>query len=1497
MFFYVIKIKRIRKIIKISVIILLVLFTVPATAVLFLQNNKIQSQLTHFLTEKLGKELDTYISINDVSVTFINRFLIRDFYVEDQFGDTLLYAKKVKLIFSKFNKSKNIAIVKRLDFTEADIHISKDSTGVNNLKFIIEALKNPEKKANGEKLNLSFESIRFQNSVISLKTPEKRKSKADINLNDLKLLNFNAQLINLHFSGDTVNFMLRNLNFIESSGLKVKNMKAGLSISRRHFNYSNVFLETTHSEISASNMSMKFSDLTDFQNFTEKIYLHLNLRSSYIGLQDLGYFSPVFKNINERILITGFISGTINDLSGEKILLASKNFSGFKGGFNIIGLPNFDETFMHFDIDHFQTHLNDIENIQFQNDYYIAVPERFEELGEIKYSGKFTGYLDDFVAYGMLETDIGKVSTDIQITPSPTGGLSFEGKVKTRSLSIGQLIKENNLLGNLSMSAMVDGSIEKGNISANMIGNIDSLDFYNYIYKDIHISGYLSNRIFDGSFNVADPNIKLDFKGKVDFADEIPVFDFTADVMRVRPYYLNINKSDPSYFASFLLTSNFSGIDPDNINGEIKLINSFFQRSDEQLQIYDFSIQAKNSPDSSALIIRSDIFDADIFGKYRISTLKQSFIDLTRHYLPSISSDSINITRVDLNKFEYDIRLKSTNRVIQFFTRDFEIGNNSVISGNYDAQSFSTHFNANFPMAGIQDKKWENIQMHAISDSFNSSFIALVDNFHINDELSLENIELKSIVANDNLSFKLNWRNSDTVKYIGNIDMLASLSNNDQSNNLIFDIELFPSYIIFSDTVWNMPNSSFHIDSTSIRIDSFSLNNKNQRFLLNGAITENKQDRLDLLVENFQISTLNNFSKSENIYFKGITTGIASLSSAYSQPMITTDLSINSLEINNENLGDALLQASWDNLSKSIRILASSIKGNSKILHLQGFYNPLNEDIDFDINFDKIRLSAFEPFTKKLVSDVKGLASGSLILKGKMKKPVLNGEINFFKTSFMVNYLKTRYSLSDKVQISNNNILFDNMELRDELANEGKLNGIITSRNLKDFNLNLNFETENFSFLNTNEFDNQIFYGKVFAGGIINFSGPPKNLFIDINARSEKNSVFYIPLYGAEEVNVSDFIQFVNSSDIKKEIDDVNGNYEVKMQGLTMDFKLEVTPDAEVQLIFDPKVGDILRGRGNGNLNLSISTLGKFEIYGDMIIDEGDYLFTLQNVINKRFKVKRGGSIIWNGDPADATIDLQAIYSLSTSVYELSPEPQEELKKRIPVECHILMTDKLMRPTIKTDIILPTADQETRNIVSNSINTEEESTKQFLSLLIINSFYSDASDRLTGDYNAANVAGTAASELFSNQLSNWLSQISNDFDLGLNYRRGDEITPNELEVALSTQILNDRVTINGNLDVGADQARQTSEITNTNNIVGDFDIDFKLTDNGKVHVKAFNRANDNLLFQTSPYTQGVGIFYREDFNSFEDLMQRYKDAIRRLFTKKEDAIAEEDVKG
>ena len=181
---------------------------------------------------------------------------------------------------------------------------------------------------------------------------------------------------------------------------------------------------------------------------------------------------------------------------------------------------------------------------------------------------------------------------------------------------------------------------------------------------------------------------------------------------------------------------------------------------------------------------------------------------------------------------------------------------------------------------------------------------------------------------------------------------------------------------------------------------------------------------------------------------------------------------------------------------------------------------------------------------------------------------------------------------------------------------------------------------------------------------------------------------------------------------------------------------------------------------------------------------------------------------------------------------------------------------------------MPTAESRTRDFLESATSTEEELMKQFLSLLVINNFYSVTGFGIQnmGAVNSS-IAGVTASELLSNQLSNWLSQISDDFDIGFNYRPGDQVTSQEVEVALSTQLLNDRVIISGNVDVGGQETNPSSTSPSNPFIMGDFEVEYKITSN--ISILAFNRARDELIFETAPYKQGVGVSYREDFNDFK----------------------------
>ena len=171
------------------------------------------------------------------------------------------------------------------------------------------------------------------------------------------------------------------------------------------------------------------------------------------------------------------------------------------------------------------------------------------------------------------------------------------------------------------------------------------------------------------------------------------------------------------------------------------------------------------------------------------------------------------------------------------------------------------------------------------------------------------------------------------------------------------------------------------------------------------------------------------------------------------------------------------------------------------------------------------------------------------------------------------------------------------------------------------------------------------------------------------------------------------------------------------------------------------------------------------------------------------------------------------------------------------------------------------------------LNTEEKINTQFLGLLVINSFISDPGMTAAGTQTSNASLGTTglyntASELLSNQLSNWLSQWSKNFDIGINYRPGleNELSSDQVEMALSTQILDDRVSISSNVGVGGNK-------NSSNALVGDFTVDIKLNKSGKLRGKAFARNNNDVLLtsQQNNYTTGAGIVYREDFNTIREL--------------------------
>ena len=416
-----------------------------------------------------------------------------------------------------------------------------------------------------------------------------------------------------------------------------------------------------------------------------------------------------------------------------------------------------------------------------------------------------------------------------------------------------------------------------------------------------------------------------------------------------------------------------------------------------------------------------------------------------------------------------------------------------------------------------------------------------------------------------------------------------------------------------------------------------------------------------------------------------------------------------------------------------------------------------------------------------------------------------------------------------------------------------------------------------------------MFYGTAYASGVTTIKSIGTVMSFDISAKTGKNTKFLIPLNSGLSVTDKSFINFVDVDQDKKQTGTVAKTLPSNsiQSGFDINIDLEVTPEAEVQLIFDSKAGDVMKGTGTGNLNISYNRKGEFKMYGDYIIDKGDYLFTLGGMIfNKRFTVQNGGKISFNGNVEDADIDIKAIYKTTASLNEIMPGLLDEskLNKRIQVECQLNLSGNLFKPVIGFDIYLPNADEQTRAYLKSMIKTDEEMSRQFLFLLVMNSFYADpmaGTSPTTADISSTTV-GVTTTEMVSNQLSNWLSQINNNFDVEVDWRPGSSAVPNsqDVKLALSTQLLNDKVTINGNFDYGSNQLT-TGAATGNNALSGAFDVEFTITE--KIKFKVFNRSNDNFYIDNGiQYTQGVGLFFRQDFNKFKDLFQkRAKSAMKK----------------
>ncbi|MEA3317047.1 MAG: hypothetical protein U9R54_03740, partial [Bacteroidota bacterium] len=602
-----------------------------------MKSSKVQTFVVKVVNKKISNNIGAKVTIGRVDYNFINKLSLNDVYISDQKGDTMIYSENIVAYLKRLDISNREVVIKSINTNKLKLNIYNDTSKFANIKFFQEAIK---PKDTTKRWNINILNFETQKAKIVIASNRIFNKDYGIDLSNIVFNNLYFRLKNMLIANGDLSFKLKEMSFIEKSGFDVYNLKAKTFIGQHKLSFKNMTLRTPNSYIMVDSIVFKHKNFKEYTDFNNKIKLDIGFNSSNIGFEDLAYFSSEKLKIPYNFILTGRIYGKVKSLRGKNVTFKIGEQTELVSDFSINGLPNINQTFIFFDFKKLTTTAKEIEII---NNFKtsgkkILIPENFKSLGTINYRGNFTGFYDDFVTYGKFSSLLGNVFTDISLKPKNNQKLSFNGKVKTENFKIGDLFNSENV-DKINFNAQIKGSVSpKDGISAQTKGEIESVVINDYNYQNIIIDGFLTQNTYKGYFNISDPNIKIDFKGDIDFSNNIPEFNFNAKVPLANLYGLKIDKSDSTSNLNFNLNANFIGKNIDNLVGKIVFSEAELTKFNDKLIVDSLLISSKQISDTHNIALRSNYVDANLIGTYQSKTLLKSVRNLFLNYLPAFSN-------------------------------------------------------------------------------------------------------------------------------------------------------------------------------------------------------------------------------------------------------------------------------------------------------------------------------------------------------------------------------------------------------------------------------------------------------------------------------------------------------------------------------------------------------------------------------------------------------------------------------------------------------------------------------------------------------------------------------------------------------------------------------------------------------------------------------------------------------------------------------------------
>lgn len=1480
--------KKLHKILQATIIALLVvLIGIPMGVYVVVSTPWAQDALRRVACVQISNLLGTEVSIDRVSYQPFNTISVTGLHANDDSGRRALEVARVSARFEVFTFLRSGRFVFDYAVVEGPAMTLWRQTPESplNIQGIIDRLKPKEQNKPPREFDLSIGTVVLTNGHVTYDVRSEQPLGDRFDANHIKVDNVNLHAYLRQGSRDLWDVALESFSFTERSGFSLEKLQADACVA---IGSKDVEVRELSIDLPASHLALRplKLNINDFSTADAANGNFINIRqqgNAYVSLGDLACFVPAFTDIDRRINI-----GFDIDLSSRDVRIKS------------IGINDTKETSIDIagKVDNYRSRDGidaELSNIDIRTNA-TDIAQALTALGNNKLN-KFASHIGSVHIFGSAAGNVDGASADLKAnalsaslavkgnvtTPDRYKSMAIDGDMNIAELDLGRLTGRSDL-GSVTASATASANIAASKVT----GAGGHVDIANFTYKEHNYSNISIEGDYDGSLSKASANIVSD--------DPAAVFELNADavlggtyelsldgnIFNFEPATLGLSEKYQGFRACATINSHLSGRTVDDANGYIDVRNIAFVDSTESgLNIDRLSVSLDRSGSKDIATVESDFLNGSIQGHIAPSTLVQTLSDMVAHITPALFTKST--THYEdlrpLNQFEANFTLSNAEKLSEFFKLPVQIIYPINITASVDAVDGLATMTVDAPYLQQGDKIIEQTVADAVIDTSDDRAMLYATTRMPTKKGPM--VAVVGVSGTDNrLDTRIDWLIDRKIPLNGQINFSTTLER-DEEQYMCINTDFNPGEITFGDDVWAFGASTINYCDRTITADNFTLKSGEQSIAISGVASPSESDTLNVSLRNIHLASIFETLEIDKALIGGRASGDFTATRALSSmpALSTTGLHVDSIGYNYCTLGNADVAAHWDNDRQSFFLDADIVNPEGQHSRIWGDIFAMREALDLNFDAKHVKVGFMKPFMQAFTSDVTGYVSGKARLFGTFKDIDLEGDVFAEDLKLKIDFTNTWYTATDSIHITPGLINLEDITIADVNGQTAKLNGWLRHDYFHSpvFEFKVS-DAHDFLSYNVNSRLNPDWYGTIYGNGGATVKGRPGVVEIGVDMATAPHSTFTFVLSDHLEAEQYSFITFndrtVYNTDSLLNVDDtptVVKEYQARRSAANadepsayiMDIKVDITPDAELIIVMDPIGGDRIRAYGSGDMSMQYNSTDNFlGMRGTYTLDRGNYNFTLQDIIIKDFTIEPGSSITFKGDPYQAELNLQAVYALNANLSDLDEsftQDRELNRTNVPVHALLNVTGDMRQPEISFDLRFPTLSSDTYRKVKSIISTEDMMSRQIIYLLALNRFY-------TPDYMASTTKGneifSVAASTISSQISNMLGKLSDKWSIAPNLRsdRGD-FSDVEVDVALSSRLLNNRLLLNGNFGY-------RDKSLNTNQFIGDFDIEYLLTPQGTWRLRAYNRYNDqNYYVRSAATTQGIGIMFRRDFDS------------------------------